>query len=165
MRVQTFVLLACACALAGPARGDEAPSEGAPPPPVPAVAPAPAPVVPLERLMKLPTGFTPKVEKRRGGGEAEWRERFRTAREELERSRAALSRSKQELSELASSSDAWTLAPPVGGASQMAADAPLDYQLRQRMNRERDAVARAEKGLRDLEVEANLAGVPEAWRR
>jgi hypothetical protein len=44
-------------------------------------------------------------------------------------------------------------------------EAPVSYALRQRINREEAALKDAERRLLDLEVEANLDGVPEEWRR
>ena len=43
-------------------------------------------------------------------------------------------------------------------------EAPLDFQLRQELRRHREEVERLEGRLRELEIEANLAGVPEDWR-
>ena len=43
-------------------------------------------------------------------------------------------------------------------------DSPLDYQLTQTLRRNREELARAERQLQDLEVEANLASVPADWR-
>ena len=53
------------------------------------------------------------------------------------------------------------LAPP--GAGDVS-DAPLDYRLRNKIRQHKAEVDRLEKRLQDLEVEANLAGVPEDWR-
>ena len=39
----------------------------------------------------------------------------------------------------------------------------VNYGLKQEIQRKREDVARAERRLRDLIVEANLAGVPEEW--
>jgi len=132
----------------------------------PAEAPAPAPSVPLDRLFELPTGFeTRPSEQRRGAGEAEWRARFAEARATLAQSEAALARAKAELAEQAESANAWSVAPPVGGLPQGNSDAPMNYELSQRIKRHQRAVDEAKKRLLDLEVEANLAGVPDAWRQ
>jgi len=134
----------------------------------PAVAPAPAPTpaVPLDRLFELPKGFeTRPSERRRGVGEAEWRTRFAEARATLAQSEAALAGAKVELAEQAESANAWSVAPPVGGLPQGNSDAPMNYELSQRIKRHQRAVDEARKSLLDLEVEANLAGVPDAWRQ
>jgi len=153
-----FVLALLVAFASGPVRAaDDGSSQPAPP--------APAPAVPLDRLLELPQGFELRPpEQRSGQGEAEWRRRFMEARAQAEEARAALERSKAELAELATSSDAWTVAPPVG-APAASNEAPLSYALRQRINREEAAVNDSERRLRDLEVEANLADVPDEWRR
>jgi hypothetical protein len=141
-----------ACLGPGLAVADE-PGEPAPPP------------VPLDRLFELPSGFEPhKAEERRGVGETEWRKRFREARQRLATAEDTLAASKLELADLAESSEAWKVAPPVGMPTGANTDAPLSYELRQRMKREEAEVNDARRDLLDLEVQANLAGVPEAWR-
>jgi hypothetical protein len=50
------------------------------------------------------------------------------------------------------------------GMSDAAAEAPLDYRIRQTINHHRQEIERLERRLRELEVEANLAVVPEDWR-
>jgi len=124
------------------------------------------PVVPLDRLFELPTNFEArKAERRRGVGEAEWRSRFGEARQRLERSETALAASKAEMADLAESSNSWSVAPPVGGLPKVNSDSPLNYQLSQRIKADQREVDAAKKDLLDLEVEANLASVPEAWRQ
>jgi hypothetical protein len=155
-----LLLLAAAGPGAAPAWGDELPPAG----PGAEAPPEPVPEVPLDRLLELPSDFEPRVERRSGVAESEWRERFRLAREDLERAQATLASSKAELAELAEDSSSWSLAPPVGGPAQ-SNEAPLSYELRQRIKRQEAEVERARRKLRDLQVDANLAGVPESWRR
>jgi hypothetical protein len=47
---------------------------------------------------------------------------------------------------------------------QPSPDAPLDYQLRVSIRRHRSEIERLERKLKQLEIEANLAGVPPEWR-
>lgn len=119
--------------------------------------------VELDRLLELPDTLEYGVERRGGATPGEWRERFRQARSELEEARRVLSETEDELAGLGESSEAWQLAPP--GSTAAHSEAPLSYQLRMRIRRQREEVERAEKRLRDLEIEANLANVPEDWRR
>ncbi len=136
-----------------------------------AQAPTPAPEasrageapVALEKLLKLPDSLDYSVERRSGATRGEWRERFRKARADREAAQAALRASQAELQETAEEGD-WTFTPPglPGGASGAASG---NYRMRQEIRRHRDEIARAEKRLADLDVEANLAGVPEDWRR
>jgi multidrug efflux pump subunit AcrA (membrane-fusion protein) len=103
------------------------------------------------------------VEKRGGATQGEWRSRFQKVRTELASERSALERAQLELEKVAGSSDSWKLAPP--GVSASNSEAPLDYRLRNEIRQHRAEVDRLEKQLRDLEVEANLAGVPQEWRQ
>ena len=42
-------------------------------------------------------------------------------------------------------------------------NSPVSYRLLQEIRRQREEVARFERRLRDLRIEANLAGVPDDW--
>jgi len=153
---------------AGPAPPKASSAEATPSDPSAAEAQpgASAPAVSIDRLFELPSGFEAGAAPRRGGGgETEWRERFAEARARLERAEAELARSKQELAEVAESSNSWSVAPPMGGLPKNTNDAPLSYELSQRIKKQQREVDAARRELLDLEVEANLAGVPEAWRQ
>ncbi len=131
-------------------------------PPASAEEPAKAPGVGLERLLKLPDTLDYGVERRGGATRSEWRARFAEAVARQEQAEVALQAAQDELAELGGESDAWTVGPPgVGAASS---DAPLSFQLRQEIKRQEAEVARSKARLSDLQVEANLAGVPNHWR-
>ena len=122
---------------------------------------APQPV-PLDALFKLPVGpgAVPP-----SGGQADrevWEERFRRQHRALEEARQGLAASQQELEELASGSEAWQITAP--GATASPENTPLSYKLRQDIRRKREEVESAERALRELQVEASLAGVPAEWR-
>ena len=125
--------------------------------------PAPgAPTVDLDRLLKLPDSIDYKVDRRAGSTRAEWQQLFEEARAAIVAAREEFEVLQGELVEVASESSNWKIAPPGAGTSQ--SDAPLDFQLRQRIQRQRAEVERAETRLNDLTIEANLAGVPDDWR-
>jgi hypothetical protein len=128
----------------------------------PSEAPEPAPQVDLDALLKLPDSMHYDVERKGGATRGEWRERFVTLRTQLAQERETLERAKLSLEEAASGADAWTFSPAgIGNVT----DSPVDYQLREKIRRGEAEVARLEHDLRELEVEANLAGVPEEWRQ
>lgn len=151
-------------------------------PPIPAGAQDPAPDVSLDDLLKLPSGIGYDVEKRGGAPRDEWQRRFQAVRMDLREAKAALARSLEELDAMGESGN-WKMAPPgLGqimqqqnqnqqtGANAPAgqtgdAGAPLNQGLSSDIRRQKDEVKRAERALRDLEVEANLAEVPEDWRK
>lgn len=149
--------LALAGVLAAPALADEAePKAGGSPPP---------PGGSIDHLFELPSGFEPQVGEKRGGAtESAWRERFTEARAEIEAAQARLRASKQKLAELAEEGGGWGVAPPVPGMVTQTNDAPLNYEMRERIRRDEAALDAAKRQLVNLEIEANLANVPEAWR-
>lgn len=121
-----------------------------------------APRVELDELLKLPGSLRYDVDQKGGATRGEWRERFLSLRESLGQERESLERAKRELEEVAGGTDAWKLALP--GAGNAATEAPLDYRLRNEIRQHEAEIERLEHRLRDLEVEANLAGVPPEWR-
>jgi hypothetical protein len=123
-----------------------------------------APRVELDQLLKLPSTLDYSLEKRGGFTAGEWRARFREIRTALEKEREGLENAEKDMERVAGSSDAWLVGPPMPGASGDASEAPLDFRIRQTINRHRQEIERLERQLRELEVEANLAAVPEDWR-
>jgi hypothetical protein len=128
-------------------------------------APSP-PIVDLDQLLVLPDSVKLDPETRGGATKAEWRARFQSAREDLATARAALAKTQAKLEDVASDTSAWKMgAPGLGGAdANPTKDAPLDYGLSNEMRRNREEVKRSERRLTELEIEAELAGVPRDWR-
>jgi hypothetical protein len=114
----------------------------------------------LDRLLKLPASVDYSVERRAGLTRGEWRTRFERIDTALEAEKQGLSTAQAELDRVAGSADQWLLGPP----GMTNTEAPLDYRLRQEINRRKQEIERLESGRKDLEIEANLAGVPEDWR-
>jgi len=137
---------------AGPASAQE-------PPAAEAAAQQPAE---LERLLTLPSGESYGVDRRGGLSRGEWRARFNEITTALANERQALADAEGRLDEAAGSAPNWQMAPVPG--MQPSPDAPLDYQLRVAIRRHRSEIERLERKLRQLEIEANLAGVPPEWR-
>jgi hypothetical protein len=119
----------------------------------------------LDQLLKLPSGFDSSVEKRGGFTAGEWRSRFQELRDALAAEREGLELAEADLGRVAGTADAWQVGPPIPGMSGAASEAPLDFRIRQAINRHRAEIERLERRLRELEVEANLAVVPEDWRQ
>ena len=94
---------------------------------------------------------------------SQWRARFASARAEHEAAQAGLEAAQKKLGTVAEGSEAWQMAPPgvgIGGPL----GSPVDYQLKQELRRQREDLTRSEKNLRELTIEADLAGVPADWR-
>lgn len=123
----------------------------------------------LDALLQLPTGYGTRstAETVAGAGETEWRRRFRETTSALSAARAALEQTKRELDRTAgdSGNTQWNVAPPTGGGDgQSPGTSPLSFKLRQALRENRLALDAAKRSLRALEIEANLAGVPQDWR-
>ena len=118
--------------------------------------------VSLDRLLTLPSSLPVETSHRGGATRAEWNSRFSAAIAELESAKAALAESLEKLSEMAGKSGGWKVAAP-GAQIDPNDNSPIDYGLTQEIRRRREEVGRTERVLRDLVVEANLAGVPEDW--
>ena len=139
-------------------------SQRDPAPASPEASGSDAPQVGLDQLLKLPSTIDYSLERRGGFTAGEWRARFDEIRTALDEEREGLEKAEEDLERIAGSSDAWLVGPPIPGASGAASEAPLDFRIRQTINRHREEIEHLERQLRELEVEANLAGVPEAWR-
>ncbi len=122
------------------------------------------PPVDLDRLLRLPRSEQAIHENPRPGGatRSQWRARFSKARADLEDARVALAAAKKELEELAGDSTPWQMAVP-GGLANASENSPISFRLVQEIRRQREEVEHSQRRLRDLEVESNLAGVPEEW--
>lgn len=128
------------------------------------------PAVPLDQLLRLPPGTAVESNAERRGGQtrSEWQTRFRQAREQRSEAYAALAKTRSALEDKAAKEGGqWRMtAPGLGGAidTSEAAKTPLDYRLTQELRRNREELERADRRLQDLQVEANLASVPQEWR-
>jgi hypothetical protein len=139
-----FGAIALAIGLAAPASGEE-----------------PASGVGLEQLLKLPPSVSTGVERRGGMTRGEWRSRFERIEVQLASEKEGLAQAQKERDRVANSSDQWLLGAP----GMTNTEAPLDYRLRQEITHRKEEIARLEAAHDSLVVEANLAGVPEDWRR
>jgi hypothetical protein len=116
----------------------------------------------LERLLTLPDSKSYSVDRKGGLSRGEWRSRFGELQEALAGERKGLADAEAKLDEAAGSASNWQMAPVPG--LEPSPDAPLDYQLRVAIRRHRSEIERLERKLQQLEIEANLAGVPTEWR-
>ena len=126
--------------------------------------------VELDTLLHLPSGFGTRTPKGvAGASESEWRRRFSKADGELAEARRSLDKTKKELDEVAvaGGGSQWSIAPPGGGGGggdSSPASSPMSFKLRQKLREDRELIEERERALRELRIEADLAGVPQAWR-
>ena len=148
-------------AICSPAVASE--SEAAIEPATPVTEEAP-PTVTLDRLVTLPTAFNVESGRKGGATRGEWHSRFAVAETDIDDAKGALEESLGKLDELAGKASNWKVGAP-GIEINPDDETPLNYGLRQEIRRRREDVERTERDLRDLVIEANLAGVPEHWYR
>jgi hypothetical protein len=117
----------------------------------------------LDRLLKLPDSMQYSSEKKGGATRSEWRGRFAEARSSVVEGEKALEKAQAEQATVAGTKSEWQFTPP-GVPAQTDDNSTTSFQLRQEVKRKRDEVERARVRLRELEVEANLAGIPADWR-
>ena len=126
--------------------------------------------VELDTLLHLPSGFGTRTPKGvAGASESEWRRRFSKADGELAEARRSLDKTKKELDEVAvaGGGSQWSIAPPGGGGGggdSSSSSSPMSFKLRQKLREDRELIEEGERALRELRIEADLAGVPQAWR-
>ncbi|MFB3118270.1 MAG: hypothetical protein ACE1ZP_05840, partial [Myxococcota bacterium] len=118
--------------------------------------------VTLDQLLTLPLALPADSGQRAGQTRAEWNSRFAEAESAVETAKTDLDESLDKLSELVGKKGNWKIAAP-GVQAAVDDDSPADYGLKQQIRRNREEVVRTERALRDLIVEANLAGVPKNW--
>jgi hypothetical protein len=135
-------------------------SAGAEEPVAPAEAP---PAVGLDQLLRLPKSAGGGVERKAVAGVSreQWRTRYSLLKDSLVDERRKLDSAMQELQEIAGDTSSWQMAAPGVGASR--GDAPLSFRLRQEIRQGREEIERLERSLKDLLIEAELAGVPVEW--
>lgn len=120
--------------------------------------------VELDRLLQLPSSMSFDEQTRNGASSDTWRARFRASFAEIRAAEDKLDETKKELDRMAGTggSSQWQMAPP--GASNTEVT-PMSYKLREEMRAGREALELAEQKHRELEIQADLAGVPAAWRK
>lgn len=124
---------------------------------------APKPV-PLDRLLRLPSGVSYEVKTYGGLTRRDWRERFTELTRERDEAKRALSESQDALSKMASKTAAWNLGTPGTSSGSVDPDTPLSFELNQKIRRQKRELKQAEADLETLKVEANMSKVPEEWR-
>ena len=122
----------------------------------------PARPVQLDQLLKLPTSYRADDTRKGGATKSEWRTRFDKARGNLAEKEKKLARTRADMRKAAGEVSQWKIAPP--GADVSNTDNPTNFGLTQELRRGREEVELAEKRLTGLDIEANLANVPDDWR-
>jgi len=117
----------------------------------------------LDKLLKIPDADDYSTDMKGGATRAEWHERFGDARLAVATAEKTLAASQAKLATVAGEKGDWQLKPP-GLPAAASEDSSSNFQLREQVRRQRSEVDRSRARLRELEIQANLAGVPEDWR-
>lgn len=116
----------------------------------------PAPIG-LDRLLKVPDRPFSGRDLRGGRDRTAWSAEFEAARQEVRTLEVRLAETQEELRAIAP--DDWAFTPTGAGTPTD----PEVLKLRSAIRRDRQSLDAARSRLRDLEVEASLAGVPDSW--
>ncbi len=118
-----------------------------------------SPSLNLERLLRPPRIAGPPLESPGGKEREAWTAEFSRLRTEIADLEQQIASARDRIREVTPHD--WSFTPTGGG---MPSD-PEVLRLRAQLRRDRQSLEAARQRLRDLDVEASLAGVPEAWTR
>lgn len=120
--------------------------------------------VELDQLLKLPSSMDFEQQERNGITADAWKARFRESSAEIQAAQAKIGKTMEELDGMSgqAGSGQWQMAPP--GASSNTDVTPLSFRLREQLREQRVELEAVESKYRDLEIQADLAGVPDSWR-
>jgi hypothetical protein len=96
-------------------------------------------------------------ELRGGKDRAAWEAEFARAREEVRSLEGRIQETQEKLRDVASQE--WSFSPTGGEVGD-----PEILELRATLRRDRESLEAARSRLREMQVEASLAGVPESWQ-
>jgi len=126
-------------------------------------SPPPPPEVALDTLLKLPSGWSEADEKRQGLTASQWRARFAALHQEGEETEDAIAKARRELDGMAEEggSGSWQMGAPGSNNTEIV---PMSFKHREQIRAGKEHLDELRRRRRALEIEADIAGVPEAWR-
>ena len=117
----------------------------------------------LDQLLVLPNAGSYGAETRQGATPQKWRRRFAEADRAVAAAQKRIDDAREELDQLSSGgSSQWQMAPPGSAANSDAV--PMSLEQREEIRAGKEELDEAKRDRRALTIEADLAGVPEAWR-
>jgi hypothetical protein len=139
---------------------DDPQAKEADPAPAPPPDGAPAKSLDLDRLLHPPAVRLQPTGKVYGGRDQRgWQEEFRKARQEVSDLEGKVEAGQNHLRSASGGGD-WNYSPAGGEITD-----PEVLKLRAQLRRDRQSLEASRQRLRDLDVEASLAGVPQDWRK
>lgn len=137
--------------------GSSSSPEGDDPPPLP------PPDVGLDALLKLPSSWSGAEQKRQGLTASQWRARFAALDQEHQETEDAISKARRELDGMAEEggSGSWQMGAPGSNNTEVS---PMSFKHRELIRSGKERLDEIRRRKRGLDIEADIAGVPESWR-
>jgi NMD protein affecting ribosome stability and mRNA decay len=108
--------------------------------------------------LRIPPDGVTTPDQRGGKDQATWQSEFTEAHDEVRELEGRIAETQEKLREMAP--EDWAFTPTGGGVPSD----PEILKLRANLRRDRQSLEAARQRLRELQVEASLAGVPESWK-
>ena len=126
-------------------------------------APEAVPNVGLDSLLKLPSTWQGKEEKRQGLTAGEWRGRFAELDQERESVQGEIDEARRELDGMAGEggSGPWQMGAPGSNNTEVT---PMSFKHRELIRDGKEQLEAIRRKVRALNIEADMAGVPARWR-
>jgi hypothetical protein len=132
---------------------------------LPEKAPPPdaVPDIGLENLLKLPSSWEGSEQKRQGLSAVQWRARFAGLAREQRAVEEGLREARSELDGMAGQggSGPWQVGAPGSNNTEVT---PMSFKHRELIRSGKEQLEAIRRRQRGLSIEADIAGVPEAWR-
>ena len=122
-------------------------------------APSTSRALDLQRLLRPPRLADVALQRPGGKDRETWADEFSGLRTEIEDLKRRVALAQERIREVSPGDSGFT---PAGGG--LPSD-PEVLRLRAQLSRDRQSLEAANERLRDLDVEASLAGVPDAWKQ
>lgn len=128
-----------------------------------AEAPEAVPDIELESLLKLPSGWQGKEQRRQGLTSGQWRGRFAELMREREETERGMAQARRELDAMAGEggTGTWQMGAPGSNNTEVT---PMSYKHRELIRAAKEQLEEIRRKERALGIEADIAGVPRGWR-
>lgn len=126
-------------------------------------APEAVPDIELESLLRLPSGWQGKEDRRQGLTAGQWRDRFAELVREREETEQGMEEARRELDAMAGEGGAgtWQMGAPGSNNTEVM---PMSYKHREMIRDAKEQLEEIRRKERALGIEADMAGVPGGWR-
>ncbi len=126
-------------------------------------SPLPPPDIGLDALLKLPSSWSGSEETRQGLTSFQWRARFAALALERQETEDSVSRARRELDGMAEEggSGSWQMGAPGSNNTEVS---PMSFKHRELIRSGKQRLDELRRRKRALDIEADIAGVPESWR-